>query len=75
MNIELWLLKLYLLTIDKGNRRSHLPTLFICTLIAAISVMLLVKMPEHTSFKAHSVTDFLLTFGKSLAWLQGTWIS
>lgn len=62
------ILKLYLIAIDKNNRRSHLPTLLICAVITAISVMLLVKVPGHDVFKAHSVTDFLLTFSKSLAW-------
>jgi hypothetical protein len=68
MSVVIIILKLYLIAIDKGNRRSHLPTLLICALITTISVMLLVKIPGHAVLKAHSVTDFLLTFGKSLAW-------
>ena len=68
MSVVIIILKLYLIAIDKGNRRSHLPTLLICALITMISVMLLVKIPGHAVLKAHSVTDFLLTFGKSLAW-------
>jgi hypothetical protein len=68
MSVVIIILKLYLIAIDKGNRRSHLPTLLICALITTISVMLLVKISGHAVLKAHSVTDFLLTFGKSLAW-------
>jgi hypothetical protein len=68
ISVVIIILKLYLIAIDKGNRRSHLPTLLICALITMISVMLLVKVPGNAVLKAHSVTDFLLAFGKSLAW-------
>ncbi|BAP54665.1 hypothetical protein THII_0368 [Thioploca ingrica] len=77
MSVVIIILKLYLIAIDKGNRRSHLPTLLIGALITMIAVMLLVKVPGHAVLKAHSVTDFLLTFGKSLAWPWVTypWLS
>lgn len=77
MSVVIIILKLYLIAIDKGNRRSHLPTLIICALITMISVMLLVKVPGHAVLKAHSVTDFLLAFGKALAWPWVTypWLS
>lgn len=77
MSVVIIILKLYLIAIDKGNRRSHLPTLLICALITMISVILLVKIPGHAVLKAHSVTDFLLAFGKSLAWPWVTypWLS
>ncbi|NJO18078.1 MAG: hypothetical protein HC877_20815 [Thioploca sp.] len=77
MSVVIIILKLYLIAIDKSNRRSHLPTLLIGALITVIAVILLVKVPGTAVLKAHSVTDFLLTFGKSLAWPWVTypWLS
>ena len=66
--LVLIVIKLYLIAIDTGNRRSHLPTLFVCIIITTISMMLLNEVAHHAPLKASNVTEFMLAFGKNLAW-------
>jgi hypothetical protein len=66
--LVLIVIKLYLIAIDTGNRRSHLPTLFVSIIITVISIMLLTEVAHHASLQASNVTEFMLAFGKPLAW-------
>jgi hypothetical protein len=66
--LVLIVLKLYLIVVDVGKRLSHLPTLFVSIAIISISVMLMVRVPGHSFLMAKNISEFMLTFGKALAW-------
>ncbi len=70
-------IQLYLIVIDVGNRKSHLPTLFISLGIITLALILIVRVPAHDVLIAKSVSEFMLTFGQALAWpwIKNPWIS
>ncbi|MBE9562589.1 MAG: hypothetical protein IMF12_06980, partial [Proteobacteria bacterium] len=59
-------LKLYLMIID--NRPTHLPTLLISIVITSISIVLIVRIVNNEVLMANNITEFMLAFGKALAW-------
>jgi hypothetical protein len=77
MLIVLIVLKLYLIVIDAGKRVSHLPTLLVSLGITMLCVMLIVRPPGHSYLFAKDVSEFMLVFGKALAWpwITPPWIS
>lgn len=70
-------LKFYLLVVDTNNRPSHLPTLFISIGMVAVSLMLVAKVPGHATLQASNISEFLVSFGKALAWpwITYPWLS
>jgi len=66
--LVLIVLKLYLIAIDIGKRRSHLPTLLVSIAITSFSLMLIVRVSHHEVLIANNITEFMLAFGKALAW-------
>ena len=66
--LVLIVLKLYLIAIDTGKRRTHLPTLLVSIAITSLSLMLIVRVSRHEVLIANNITEFMLAFGKALAW-------
>ncbi len=66
--LVIMVIKLYLIAIDASHRQSHLPTLLVSMIITTVAVLLLVEVPHHAALKASNINEFLLTFGKALAW-------
>ena len=66
--LVLIIIKLYLIIIDMGNRRSHLPTLLVGIIVTSISLTLLVEVPHHIPLRASNINEFIQVFGNALAW-------
>jgi hypothetical protein len=48
--------------------RWHWPTLAVCLALLGVGLALRVEVPHHRTLMAHSAIEFLLYFGKYLAW-------
>ncbi|ALG68823.1 hypothetical protein [Beggiatoa leptomitoformis] len=57
----------YLFWTDKTQRLQHFPTIMLCLIILCLEFALLVPVAHHAVLKAQDISQFLLTFGKSLA--------
>ncbi len=66
--LVIFVIKAYLILIDTGNRKYHLPTLFLIIASIIISLLLIVRVSHHEVLIANNITEFMLTFSKSLAW-------
>jgi hypothetical protein len=75
--LVLIVIQLYLIIIDIGNRKKHLPTLIISITIIGFSLMLIVRVPHHEVLIVKNIGEFLLAFGKTLAWpwVKTPWLS
>ena len=48
--------------------KQRWPTLAVCFVLVALGLVLRVEVPHHRVLMAHSVTEFMVSLGKYLAW-------
>ncbi len=76
----IFILKLYLLLIDRGARKTHLPTLLFSGLLIPLFVMLTITTPAYSVMRTTYHADFYqfwTAFGTALSWpwvIPGKWL-
>lgn len=66
--VVIFVLKSYLIVIDSGHRKSHLPALLISFVVSLVCGLLIPESPASRSFIVSHFDEFIGSLGNNLAW-------